>query len=145
MIRRIDAGIGHILEQLRSLDLEKNTAVLFTSDNGPQFGGTGKMSTTRFNYDFRGCKGNVWEGGIRVPMVIRWPGELEEGKIVNEMVHFVDWLPTLLEAVGIEIPKKIRLDGQTVLPLLQGEKKINCGDYSGNGIAISQLLPQMQP
>ncbi len=123
MIKRMDKKVGSILEKLRSLGLEKNTIVLFTSDNGPQFGGKGEMRITRFNYNFRGCKGNVWEGGIRVPMVIRWPDGFERGKVINEMIHFVDWLPTILAIAGIEIPKNIKLDGQNIFPFLQGREK----------------------
>jgi len=123
MIQRMDRGIGHILEELRTLKLEKNTIILFTSDNGPQFGGEGQMCTTRFNYDFRGCKGNVYEGGIRVPMILRWLDGFDGGKYVDEMIHFVDWFPTLFAACGLKVPKNIKLDGQNMLPILQGEKK----------------------
>ncbi|HOL67191.1 MAG TPA: sulfatase-like hydrolase/transferase, partial [bacterium] len=123
MLRRLDKGVGQILEHLRQLGLENKTAVFFTSDNGPQFGGSGEMSTTRYNHQFRGCKGNVYEGGIRVPMVIRWPGYLPEGRLISEMVHFVDWLPTILEMVGVKIPSGLKkLDGQSVWPVLQGNK-----------------------
>ena len=94
---------------------------MFTSDNGPQLGGQGEMSTARHNCGFNGAKGNVFEGGIRVPMVIRWLGSLRPGKSLDEVVHFTDWVPTLAEAAGLEIPDHIELDGESILPLLQGE------------------------
>ncbi len=121
MIRRMDRGIGRVLETLRRLGLEENTIVLFTSDNGPQFGGQGEEKLDRFNCQFRGAKGSVYEGGIRVPMLVRWPAGAQGGREVHEMVHMCDWFPTLLAAVGLEPPKTLRLDGVNVLPLLRGE------------------------
>jgi arylsulfatase A-like enzyme len=121
MIRRMDRGIGRVLETLRRLGLEENTLVLFTSDNGPQFGGQGEEKLDRFNCQFRGAKGSVYEGGIRVPMLLRWPAGAQGGREVHEMVHMCDWFPTLLAAVGLEPPKELKLDGVNVLPLLQGE------------------------
>ena len=122
MIHRMDKGIARLLDTLRRYGLESNTIVLFTSDNGPQFGGEGDACTTRFNCQFNGAKGSVYEGGIRVPMVIRWPGELDGGRQVGDMVHFCDWFPTLLAAVGVPVPYHVNLDGVDVLPLLRGEK-----------------------
>jgi len=121
MIHRMDTGVARILDTLKRLGLEENTIVLFTSDNGPQFGGEGDHCTTRFNCHFNGAKGSVYEGGIRVPMIIRWPAGLPAGRQVNEMVHFADWFPTLLTAVGIQTPSHLKLDGGNVLPVLRGE------------------------
>jgi arylsulfatase A len=123
MIYRMDKGISAILEELRALGLEENTILIFTSDNGPQFGGEGEMCTTRYNANFRGCKTNVYEGGIRVPAVIRWQaGGLVGGKINSNFVHFTDWLPTLCSIAGIDIPKDLSLDGQDVSTILLEEK-----------------------
>lgn len=123
MIYRMDKGISLILEELRRLGLEENTIFIFTSDNGPQFGGEGEMCTTRYNYNFRGSKCTVYEGGIRGPAVIRWPdGGLTGGRLNHSFVHFTDWLPTLCRIVGIEIPKDIRLDGQDVSASLLEDK-----------------------
>ncbi|HEY64446.1 MAG TPA: arylsulfatase [Caldilineae bacterium] len=121
MIQRMDKGLERVLEELKRQGIEDNTLVLFTSDNGPQFGGEGEMCTTRFNCGFNGAKGLVYEGGIRVPMVLRWPDGLDGGHHFHEMVHFVDWLPTLLAAAGLEPPRDLALDGQNVLPVLRGE------------------------
>ena len=114
MNRRMDAGVGRILETLERRGLAQNTIVLFTSDNGPQFGGEGGGCTTRFNSDWNGSKGNVYEGGIRVPAILRWPARLAGGASTDAFVHFTDWLPTLLGAVGCEPPRDVMLDGQDV-------------------------------
>ena len=121
MIHRMDTGIARILDTLKNLGLEENTIVLFTSDNGPQFGGEGDHCTTRFNCQFNGAKGSVYEGGIRVPMIVRWPAGLEPDRTVNAMVHFSDWFPTLLAAAGIPVPANLALDGINILPVLRGE------------------------
>ncbi|HUS48207.1 MAG TPA: sulfatase-like hydrolase/transferase [Phycisphaerae bacterium] len=126
MIHRMDDGIARILETLKARGLEDNTIVMFTSDNGPQFGGQGETCTTRFNCGWRGCKGNVYEGGIRVPAVIRWPGVLARGREIHEMVHFADYFPTLLAAAGVEAPKRLKLDGVNMLPVLLGQNGKVC-------------------
>ncbi len=121
MIRRMDAGIGRVLEALDRHGLRENTLVLFTSDNGPQFGGEGDACTTRFNCQLNGAKGSVYEGGIRVPGIVRWPAGLDGGRRLHDMVHFTDWFPTLLAAAGVPVPAHLRLDGVNVLPILRGE------------------------
>ncbi len=123
MNRRMDRGIGRIIEELKGLGLLDNTLIMFTSDNGPQFGGKDEMNTTRFNACFNGCKGLAYEGGIRVPAVVSWPAGLDSGKIINDMVHFTDWPVTLAAVAGTSFPDQVRLDGRNVLPLLRGESK----------------------
>ena len=122
MIHRMDTGVARILEALKRNGLEDNTIVLFTSDNGPQFSGQGEESIHRFNCGFKGSKMYVYEGGIRVPMIIRWPDGLDAGCEVHEMVHFCDWFPTLLSAVGVAAPTRLKLDGVNVWPVVRGEK-----------------------
>ena len=97
MIARMDRGLGRVLHALDRCGLREDTIVLFTSDNGPQLGGEGEWSTRRHNAGWNGAKGTVYEGGIRVPAVIRWPGGLPAGTRPAGLVHFVDWLPTLAE------------------------------------------------
>ena len=121
MIRRMDAGVERVLAELKAQGVEENTIVVFTSDNGPQFGGEGENCTTRFNCGFNGAKGNVYEGGIRVPLLIRWPAGMDGGRHFDGMVHMTDWLPTLLAMVGSEPEPEVKLDGINVLPVLQGE------------------------
>jgi len=120
MIRRMDAGIGRVLEELERRGLRENTVVIFTSDNGPQFGSE-VGATRRFNCNLNGQKGNVYEGGIRVPAVVRWPGGGLGDADCNALVHFCDLLPTLLSAVGEQAPPELALDGVNVLPALRGE------------------------
>ena len=126
MIRCMDRGIARVLDELERQGIADNTVVLFSSDNGPQFGGAGDMCTDRFNCGFAGAKTLVYEGGIRLPMVLRWPDGLDGRRQVHEMVHFTDWLPTLLALAGAEPPSDVRLDGTNILPVLQGERgKVN--------------------
>ena len=118
MMRRMDAGVGRVLDCLRDEAIASNTVVFFSSDNGPQFGG----GLDRFNCQLHGAKGSVYEGGIRVPMLVRWPDGLPGGREVHDMVHFVDWLPTILELAGVGRPRDgLPLDGRSVASLLRGE------------------------
>jgi len=122
MNRRMDRGVERILDALRRHGLEENTLVLFTSDNGPQFGRHDGFDLDRHNGHFNGSKGTVYEGGIRVPAMVRWPAGLGAGGAeLGELIHFTDWLPTLTAAAGIAPPEDVALDGQNVLRVLQGE------------------------
>jgi len=122
MIECMDQGLERLLDTLQRIGIERNTIVIFTSDNGPDFGGEGEMSKIRFNCRFNGFKGNVYEGGIRLPLTIRWPDGLDGGRHLGAMTHFTDWLPTLLACAGIAKPQHLKLDGQDILPTLRGEK-----------------------
>lgn len=122
MIKRMDTGVGKILETLKSTGIDDNTVILFTSDNGPWLGGSDEGSFMRYNGPFRGMKNYVLEGGIRVPAIVRWPDGLPQNRQINEMVHFVDWMPTLLNAAEIDYKSELPLDGLNVLPLLQGDR-----------------------
>jgi arylsulfatase A-like enzyme len=122
MIECMDRGIARVLDALDRSGVADNTIVMFSSDNGPQFGGNGEMCTDRFNCGFAGAKTLVYEGGIRLPMVLRWPAGLDGGRQVHDMIHFTDWLPTLLALAGTEAPRDLKLDGINVSPTLQGER-----------------------
>ncbi|MFI5351598.1 MAG: sulfatase-like hydrolase/transferase [Candidatus Binatales bacterium] len=126
MIQSMDRGVARVLEELDRTGIADNTLVLFSSDNGPQFGGHGEMCSDRFNCGFAGAKTLVYEGGIRLPMVIRWPGGIDGRRQIHELVHFTDWLPTLMALAGVEIAPDLKtdlkLDGINVLPILQGEQ-----------------------
>ena len=121
MNKRMDRGIGGILNKLDDLGLAENTLVIFASDNGPQFGGEGDICTNRFNCSLNGSKGRVYEGGIRVPMIVRWPAGLPGGRDVTDMVHFTDWLPTIAAITGADVPQDRAIDGRNVLPALCDE------------------------
>jgi arylsulfatase A len=120
MIRRMDRGIEKVMDELSRQGVRDNTIVLFVSDNGPAMSYQ-NMSLTRYNGGFRGEKCNVFEGGIRVPAIISWPVGLNQDQYVNGMVHFTDWLPTLLEMVGIQLPRNLNLDGRSVSNALNGQ------------------------
>ena len=128
MIERMDAGIGRILETLDEEGLADSTVVAFTSDNGPAFFNPPYMLeegeptfNERYNAGLRGSKGWIYEGGIRVPMVLRWSGTVPGGRLLNDLAHFTDWTPTLLSLAGVSRPPGPVLDGQDLSPLLLGE------------------------
>jgi len=108
----MDDGVGIVLDKLKELGLEENTLVLFASDNG----GLPQSSQK----PLRGFKGMMYEGGIRVPMIIRWPGKTKAGTKCGVPVANVDFYPTFLEAAGGAIPKGKELDGESLLALLGG-------------------------
>lgn len=126
MIRRMDEGIGRVLDTLEKLGLQENTIVLFTSDNGPWLGNDRvgpdreSVSMLRYNGPFRGMKQDVLEGGIRVPAILRWPAGLDGGREHHGMVHFSDWLPTLLAAAGIASDAGLPWDGVSQIDALRG-------------------------
>ncbi len=130
MIEVMDRGVEQISEALRRNGVYDNTVFMFTCDNGPAFGvrwdhvppgGTG--DTTRFNCGLNGAKGSVLEGGVRVPMVMRWPDGLDGGIDNHQLVHFIDWLPTFMEMADAEPIEEMRqLDGASVLPQLRGDR-----------------------
>lgn len=124
MIRRLDFGIGRVLEALEKVGIEDNTVVVFTSDNGPEFMSdylTTPTHTERFNSHLRGSKGSVYEGGIRVPLLIRWPEALPSGEIRSFMSHFTDWFTTLINIAQGDVPRDRVIDGVNLLPALQGK------------------------
>ncbi len=123
MIEAMDAGIGRLEEALEGHGLAEDTIVVFSSDNGPYLGDVWGMSLDRFNFGLRGQKHYVFEGGIRVPAVVRWPGGVDGGRLVPEMLHFTDWLPTFAGAAEIAVPADIALDGHDVLAVLRGDTR----------------------
>lgn len=115
MVENLDACIGLLLEQIRELKLEENTLVIFTSDNG----GIRRISCQD---PLRAGKGSYYEGGIRVPLVFRWPGKIEEGSRSGEAVINLDFYPTLLDISG-EPAGGLELDGVSLWPLLSGRTR----------------------
>lgn len=109
----MDDAIGNVLGLVDSLGLDENTIVIFFSDNG---GGTGSV-----NYPLSGGKATMWEGGLRVPCIIKWPGRIKEGQVLDNFVSSLEIFPTILEATGIKKTDSLILDGFNILPLLKGE------------------------
>ncbi len=118
MIEVMDRGIGQVLDELDKLGLSDRTIVIFTSDNGPDPAPGEQMGGDRFNCDLRGTKYTIYEGGLHVPFMIRWPGQLKPG-VNDTQVQFVDVLPTLADACGFTLPEALHLDGRDVLDALR--------------------------
>ena len=112
MVDSTDQSLGRVLATLDELGLADSTLVVFTSDNG----GYGPATS---NAPLRGAKGTIHEGGIRVPLLVRWPGRVKPGSVSHEPVVSVDFYPTLLEAAGAEAPDQ-PLDGESLVPVLTG-------------------------
>jgi arylsulfatase A len=125
MVVRMDREIGRLLKTLEELELDRNTVVLFSSDHGATFE-VGNKGTSAFhdsNHPFRGHKRTLWEGGIRVPGVVRWPGRVPAGKVSQEIVHMIDVMPTFLAAAGAVPQSGWKLDGRNMLPVWTGSEK----------------------
>ena len=114
MLETMDLAIARVLEELGRLKIEEETFVVFTSDNGP-FGGVGDARPLRAD------KGHLYEGGIRVPLIVRWPGKVAAGTVREDPVILTDFYPTLLEVAGLKTRKHYPGDGQSLLPVLTGE------------------------
>ncbi len=121
MIKHLDDHVGEILEKLAGLELEENTIIIFTSDNGPHLEGGADPDYFNSNGGFRGYKRDLYEGGIRVPMLVKWPGRIKPGAVTGHVSAFWDVMPTLAEITGAEIPDDI--DGISFLPTLLGKKQ----------------------
>lgn len=147
MVTAMDRSIGRVLAAVRSLGIEKNTLVVFTSDNGPEdrFGSTA---------GFKGNKRFLYEGGIRVPSIWQWVGTIPKGRTVSSFGVTTDLFPTFLHAAGIKVPDNARLDGISLLPELvpsiknrKAGRKANAdrvtlwhGDFEGPRASAAWLL-----
>jgi len=120
MIWRMDTDIGKIFALLRELNLDDNTLVIFTSDNGPQGKDEGGYDQTFFksNGGLRGIKRELYEGGIREPMIVRWPGRIRARQVSAHVWSQLDLLPTFAELAGVKSP--VGIDGISMLSFLLG-------------------------
>jgi len=128
VIEEIDWSVGEVLEVLAKLGLDKDTFVIFTSDNGPWL----HMPERMYGRDIvkpwhagstgplRGWKGSTYEGGVRVPFIARWPGRIPQGRTSAVMASTLDLYPTLLGSAGVELPSDRVLDGKDIMNLLEG-------------------------
>jgi len=112
----LDESVGRLLKKLDELNLAEKTMVIFTSDNG--------ATPQSLQEPLRGNKGGYYEGGIREPFIIRWPGTIKPGSTSDVPVIQVDLFPTMLAAAGIAVPESKVLDGESLMPLLTGEGKL---------------------
>jgi arylsulfatase A-like enzyme len=112
MVKSMDAGIGRVLKALASSGLERNTLVIFTSDNGGE--------RYSYNWPFSFQKMNLWEGGIRVPAIARWPGIVPAGKITSQVAITMDWTATIVALAGAKADPQYPLEGEDLMPVLRG-------------------------
>jgi arylsulfatase A len=120
MVTRLDKEVGRVLAALDEQKLTENTLVVFTSDHGATYekGNAGTSQFHKSNGVFRGQKRTLYEGGLRVPGVVRWPGKVPAGRVTDEVVQMIDCLPTLLAAAGGKAEANV--DGANLLPLWTG-------------------------
>ncbi len=124
--RRIDDAIGDLRKLLADLDLDDNTLVVFTSDNGPSMESYLPEEYVNFTPEFfrsygpfDGIKRDLWEGGVRVPAIATWPARIPQGEKSTQPSMISDWLATFADAAGLEVPE--RLDGESLIPILEGK------------------------
>jgi arylsulfatase A-like enzyme len=123
MITRLDRDVGRLMAKLKDLKIEDDTIVVFTSDNGPHKEGGVDPKFFRSSGPFRGIKRDLYEGGIRVPLIVRWPAKIAPGKVTDQVCAFWDFLPTAAEIAGVKAPEK--LDGISILPTLLSQPQTN--------------------
>jgi arylsulfatase A len=113
MVAHMDARVGMVLDKLEEMGIADNTLILFTSDNGAAWEGD--------IGDLRGGKTDLHEGGIRVPMLARWPGHIPAGTSTDSLANTIDMLPTFCDAAGVTVPADLPVDGISLLPVMKGE------------------------
>jgi len=118
VIETLDDTVGRLLAKLESLKLTDNTIVIFTSDNGGLHVPEGTHPKITHNTPYRAGKGFVYQGGLRIPLIVRWPGHVPAGRVVDDPVINTDWVPTLLELIGQPAPTG--LDGVSFAAFLTG-------------------------
>ena len=121
MITYLDTDIAKLKKKLEKLGIDKNTIIIFAGDNGPHSEGNNDPRFFNSSGGLRGQKRDLYEGGIRIPMIAYWPGTIKPGKVSNHISAFWDVMPTIAEMVGAKTPKKI--DGISFLPELLGKKQ----------------------
>lgn len=134
VIEEIDWSVGEILKTLKSLNIDENTLVIFTSDNGPWNLKNGEGGSA---LPLRGFKFQTYEGGMRVPMITYWPGKVPGGTVCSEVASTIDMFPTIAYLTGSDIPSDRIIDGENIWPLMSGKKGVKSPHseyyyYSGN-------------
>ncbi len=116
MMKSLDDGVGRVMQAVRAAGIDRNTLVIFTSDNGGE----------RFSYlwPFSGQKGDLLEGGIRVPAIVRWPGVVPANRITQQMAITMDWTATILAAAKANVAADHSLDGIDLLPIVKGNSRV---------------------
>lgn len=138
MIARLDKDVGRVLKKLEMLGLSKDTVVIFTSDNGPSGEGGSDFKYFDATGGLRGRKRDLYEGGIRVPLIAKWDGQFPVGRIDNSPCAFWDFMPTFSELLRVHAPR--HPEGQSILPLLKGKTPTSSDarsfywEYHGAGV-----------
>jgi len=118
MVAYMDKIVGKILRTLEEVGAGENTLVLFTGDNGTDKPIVSAMGDRQV----AGGKGKTTDAGTRVPLIVDWPAAAKGGRVCTDLVDFSDVLPTLCEAAGVPVPKKLAIDGRSFLPQVKGEQ-----------------------
>jgi uncharacterized sulfatase len=124
MVRALDRSVGELMDKLEAEGLADNTVIVFTSDNG----GAGYIGLPEVNAPYRGWKITLFEGGIRVPMFVSWPGHIAPDTQIDTPVAHVDLMPTLAAIAGAALPAGVEIDGEDLLPEAEGTGKISRPD-----------------
>ncbi|MEZ6152629.1 MAG: sulfatase-like hydrolase/transferase [Pirellulaceae bacterium] len=127
MITRMDGDIGRLLDLLNELSIDENTLVFFTSDNGPHDESNHDLERFNPSGPLTGIKRSLTEGGVRVPMIARWPGKIKAGTVSEHVGYFADVLPTLIDLTGAKT--EVTTDGISFLPTLTGSGKQKEHEY----------------
>jgi arylsulfatase len=157
MVSRLDRDVGRVMALLKELKLDGNTLVVFSSDNGPTDAGGSDFRFFRSAGPFRGQKGTVFEGGIRVPLIARWPGHVRAGATSDHVCALWDVMPTLAELCGATVPAELHVDGVSYAPTLlgrpgqkphehlywespagQGSQAVRMGDWKGVRLGVKR-------
>ena len=133
MVKSVDDSVGRVLAKLKEAGLDENTIVVFTSDNG----GLGWATDNR---PLRSGKGWLYEGGVRVPLLVRVPGETDQGSVNGSIIRSTDVMPTLLDLAGVGVQPELHADGESFEPVIRGEREVVTPDvvwhyphYHGQG------------
>jgi len=127
MITRLDKHIGEIIQKVKDLGIEENTLIIFSSDNGPHKEGGADPWFFNSTGNLRGIKRDLYEGGIRIPIIARWPGKIKPGRVTDHISAFWDIMPTVAEIAQTQVTSKI--DGISFLPTLLGKNNQIQHDY----------------
>jgi len=124
MVESMDESLGRVIARVNELGLDDNTIIIFFSDNGGRANGTSSNTSTS-NLPLRGGKGWLYEGGIRVPLIVKWPAHKRKGAVCDESVASIDFYPTILEMTGCPLPAEQKVEGVSLVPLLEGRNKLD--------------------
>ncbi|KXB08189.1 N-acetylgalactosamine 6-sulfate sulfatase [candidate division MSBL1 archaeon SCGC-AAA382M17] len=152
MIHSLDQAVGRLIDEVGRLGISNNTAVIFLGDNGGNIhcglvetlpSGEEFIAPVTDNTPLRGGKGNLWEGGTRVPCVVSWPGITKSGTRTDAMIHSTDFYPTILNLLDIDLPENYPVDGVDITPALQGKelKRKAVISYFPHQVKVPDWLP----